>query len=170
MNGWVDPNDKPVPRYCDPDRFGISELGGWQPFAAKVQTIVCACGHTQHLAIGVKPGEGEEDRWDTAQAMAEQLEQGPCLSCRPSRAREVWGRGRQDEPAGPAACEQRLEPVVETRPEPPRNRFQEAWKKAEREQRVDRKYAEVGEPIPEQWSRRKPKNGQPRREKAGRRR
>jgi hypothetical protein len=83
-------DQKPVPRHCDPDRFGMSVPGGgWQPFRAFIETVNCACGHRQCLAIGIAPGEGEEERLEEALAMAQDIAEGPCLSCRPSRSREL---------------------------------------------------------------------------------
>lgn len=131
-------DDQSVPRHCDPDRFGMSVVNedgshGWQPFRAFIETVNCACGHRQNLAIGIRPGEGEEERLEEALAMVEEVSQGPCLSCRPSRSRELCRPATpcgEDRPASPSPPAR--ESGLEQEPKPA---FRQAYDKAQ--QRVN---------------------------------
>lgn len=169
MNDWIDPNVKVTPRHCDPGKFGLSiPGGGWQPFRARLAQVVCACGHTQHCAVGVLPGKGEEDREDTAQALLELLETGPCLSCRPSKARDLWGKRSSNVEEGTGASPapgQSSKAATGVVPSSPTAQLAKAWARAEEAEQA--LAAHLSEPKPEHWSRRQPKNGKPKRADRG---
>ena len=167
MDGWQ--NEKPVPRHCDPRRFGMSTPDGWRPFVGHIHSIRCACGRAQRCAIGVLPGDGEEDRLDTAIALCEAKEQGPCLSCRPSKARDHWGRGAKGQNEGSAASGTGASssPPSSEPDRSPKQEYREqrqlakAWERAEA---AEQELAALkSEPVIEQWSRRQPQGGKARR-------